>query len=224
MNPLIRCWEAMQNDNNRLKVNWIRLEIGLHPISIWEFPPSPSLKAGAGWAELAAGSDPYLVSWWKFRSPKFAGLIVRSYDQCWNFYNSLFLQVRIGYRVFLIERMNWIPRWLVCWWVDWWCSCVGMASPRCTHGLNSNVAELQRVRRNLPRNPFLPWEFPFFWLRFFYHCCHPMVLPMPGYRDIIFYWKYFLCTDLRVFPKVNDSWQASVKEMWREVQGLCFPA
>ena len=155
----------MHNDNKRLKVNLIRLEICLHPIAIWDFPPSPaSLKAGAGWAELAAGSDPYLVSWWKFRSPKFGGLIVRSYDQCWNFYNSLFLQVQIGYRVFLIERMNWIPRWLVCWWVDWWCTCVGMASPRCTHGLNSNVAELQRVRRNLPRNPFLPWECPLFFL------------------------------------------------------------
>ena len=25
-----------------------------------------------------------------------------------------------------------------------------------------------------------------------------------GYRDIMFYWKYFLCTDLRVFPKVNE--------------------
>lgn len=103
-----------KHDNNRLKVNLIRLEICWHPIAIWEFPPSPaSLKAGAGWAELAAGSDPYLVSWWKFRSPKFGGLIVRSYDQCWSFYNSLFLQVQIGYRVFLIEWIEFQDGWFV---------------------------------------------------------------------------------------------------------------
>ncbi|CAE7628057.1 L [Symbiodinium microadriaticum] len=27
---------------------------------------------------------------------------------------------------------------------------------------------------------------------------------VPSYRDIIFYWKYFLCTDLRVFPKCKE--------------------
>ncbi|CAK9118523.1 unnamed protein product [Durusdinium trenchii] len=37
------------------------------------------------------------------------------------------------------------------------------------------------------------------------------------YRDIIFYWKYFLCTDLRVFPKVNEYVPQSAYLKWQVV-------
>ncbi|CAL1169144.1 unnamed protein product [Cladocopium goreaui] len=37
------------------------------------------------------------------------------------------------------------------------------------------------------------------------------------YRDIMFYWKYFLCTDLRVFPKVNEFPPQSAYLRWQVV-------
>ncbi|CAJ1416719.1 unnamed protein product, partial [Effrenium voratum] len=37
------------------------------------------------------------------------------------------------------------------------------------------------------------------------------------YRDIIFYWKYFLCTDLRVFPKVNEYTPQNAYLKWNVV-------